>query len=71
MTSTTGNVDNQTGVPLTLSVGGVSHGADPTIEISRLDSGTKATVFIAMSDGAGVDDLAAAWHRPSSRTRKR
>ena len=55
MTSTTGNVDNQTGVPLTFSVGGVSHGADPTIEISRLDSGAKATVFIAMSDGAGVE----------------
>jgi hypothetical protein len=55
MTSTVGSVDNQTGVPLTFSVDGVSHGANPTIEISRLDSGAKATVFIAMSDGAGVE----------------
>jgi hypothetical protein len=55
MSSTVGNVNNQTGVTLTFSVGGVSHGANPTIEAPRLDSGAQAPVFIAMSDGAGVE----------------
>ena len=55
MSSTTGNVNNQTGVPLTFAVGGVSHGADPTINIPDLAPGYSAAVFIAMSDGAGVE----------------
>lgn len=55
MTSTVGNVNNQTGVTLTFSVGEVSHGDNPTIEASRLDSGAQARIFLAMSNGAGVE----------------
>jgi hypothetical protein len=55
MSSTTGYVDNQTGVPLTFSVGPVSHGDNPIIEISPLASGAKARIFIAHSNGAGVE----------------
>ena len=55
MSSTTGNVNNQTGIPLTFSVGAVSHGDNPTIEVPSLESGAQATVFIAMSNGAGVE----------------
>ena len=54
MSSTVGYVVNQTGVPLTFSVGAVSHGDNPTIENSPLVSG-EARVFIAMSNGAGVE----------------
>jgi hypothetical protein len=55
MTSTTGRVDNQTGIQLSFSPGEVFHGANPTIENSPLNSGATANVFIAMSDGAGVE----------------
>ena len=54
MSSTVGYVVNQTGVPLTFSVGAVSHGDNPTIENSPLVSG-EARVFIAHSNGAGVE----------------
>src|SRR4051794_9639306 len=55
MTSTVGVVANKTGLPLTFSVGGVSHGDNPNIEVPSLDAGATARVFIAMSDGAGVE----------------
>jgi hypothetical protein len=55
MTSTVGVVANKTGLPLTFSVGGVSHGSNPNIEVPSLDAGATARVFIAMSDGAGVE----------------
>jgi hypothetical protein len=54
MSSTVGYVVNQTGVPLTFSVGAVSHGDNPTIENSPLVSG-EARVFVAHSNGAGVE----------------
>ena len=53
--STTGYVINQTDVKLTFRPGSVSHGNDPTIETQSLDPGQSATVFIALSDGAGVE----------------
>ena len=53
--STTGYVINQTDVKLTFRPGSVSHGNDPIIETQSLDPGQSATVFIAMSDGAGVE----------------
>jgi hypothetical protein len=55
MSSTTGNVHNQTGVQLSFSGGEVSHGDNPIIENSPLAPGASAKVFIAMSDGAGVE----------------
>jgi hypothetical protein len=55
MTSTVGVINNQTGLTLTFSVGGVSHGANPNIEMSSLPPGTNGRVFVAMSDGAGVE----------------
>jgi hypothetical protein len=53
--STTGYVVNHTDVKLTFRPGSVSHGNDPTIETQSLDPGNSATVFIALSDGAGVE----------------
>src|SRR5215216_3004428 len=55
MTSTVGKVVNNTGVRLDFSVGGVSHGANPNIEVPSLDAGATARIFIAHSDGAGVE----------------
>lgn len=55
MSSTTGVVRNNTGVALTFSNGGISHGANPNILVQTLQSGASATVFIANSDGAGVE----------------
>ena len=55
MSSTVGVVANKTGIPLTFSVGGVSHGDNPTIENSPLAPDNTAPVFIAMSNGAGVE----------------
>jgi hypothetical protein len=53
--STTGYVKNATDVRLTFRVGSVLHGQDPTIETQSLDPNTSGTVFIALSDGAGVE----------------
>jgi hypothetical protein len=55
MSSTTGYVTNNTGVALTFADGSVSHGLNPTILISSLDNGASGNVFIAESDGAGVE----------------
>lgn len=53
--STTGYVTNQTDVQLTFRPGSVSHGQDPIIEKQTLDPGNSAMVFLALSDGAGVE----------------
>lgn len=53
--STTGYVTNQTDVQLTFRPGSVSHGQDPIIETHSLDPGNSAMVFLALSDGAGVE----------------
>jgi hypothetical protein len=55
MSSTTGVVQNNTGMALTFSAAGVSHGSTPNINIKTLQPGTSGTVFIANSDGAGVE----------------
>jgi hypothetical protein len=67
MSSTTGIVDNQTPYPLNISVGGVSHGLNPNIEINPLPPGNRGTVFIAMSDGAGVEGNVVAAGPPESK----
>lgn len=66
MTSTTGKVANQTGVQLSFSVGEVDHGDNPTIEHSPLASGATAEVFVAMSNGAGVEGNVLAAGPPGS-----
>ena len=55
MSSTTGHVSNNSGVTLTFTVGTVHHGANPEILKKTLDNGTSGDVFIAHSDGAGVE----------------
>jgi len=56
MTSTTGYVINNTGVTLDFtSDPNPDHGAVPTILKSVLKSGEQGSVFIANSDGAGVE----------------
>jgi hypothetical protein len=55
MSSTTGVVQNNTGLVLSFSAGGVSHGSTPNINLKTLQPGTSGTVFIANSDGAGVE----------------
>jgi hypothetical protein len=48
-------VVNQTKTTLTFTSGSISHGNNPNIVVSTLESGHQATVFIANSDGAGVE----------------
>ncbi|MGS1004004.1 hypothetical protein ACVCH0_20540 [Burkholderia glumae] len=56
MTSTKGFVVNNTGVPLTfVADNDPDHGEVPTILLNSLDPGGEGTVFIANSDGAGVE----------------
>jgi|LakMenEpi03Aug12_release.lakeMendotaPanAssembly.Ray.scaffolds.fasta_scaffold795168_1 hypothetical protein len=55
MSSTTGVVQNNTGLALTFSNGGVSHGSNPNLLVQTLQPGASAAVFVANSDGAGVE----------------
>ncbi|WP_186181189.1 hypothetical protein [Burkholderia gladioli] len=56
MTSTKGFVVNNTGVSLSfVADNDPDHGAPPTILITSLPPGGEGTVFIANSDGAGVE----------------
>jgi hypothetical protein len=55
MSSTTGNVSNNTGMTLTFTAGPVEHGQDPQILMATLGNGQSGNVFIAHSDGAGVE----------------
>jgi len=55
MSSTTGKVENNTGLTLTFSSGGVSHGNNPDFYQTSLAAGDTAAIFIAHSDGAGVE----------------
>jgi len=62
MSSTTGKVINNTGVTLTFSDGSVSHGQNPSLLTTTLDNNNTADVFIAHSDGAGVEGTVHASH---------
>lgn len=56
MSSTTGYVVNSTGVTLAfIAQTDPPHGDAPTILISSLNPGAQGTIFIANSDGAGVE----------------
>ena len=64
MSSTTGKVENNTGLTLTFSSGGVSHGNNPDFYQTSLAAGDTAAIFIAHSDGAGVEGTVNASGRP-------
>ena len=53
--STTGHLENDNNFPVVIAAGKASHGETPKILNSTVDAGSSEDIFIANSDGAGVE----------------
>lgn len=55
MSSVTGTLVNNTSLSVTITAGSASHGETPTILAATVEGGATKVIFVANSDGAGVE----------------